>query len=340
MSGEQELEQRLAAIEQVFDIQKIATQGQDSSDIEKYYRESSWAYHVFHSGLGAIHMALNADGVFDREGYYGQPNAVAEWLTSTTKKVLELASGNGFNACHLAKMFPDLKFTGIDLVRSEIDFAKKHIHGTDNLTFLQGDFHSLPFNDNTFDVAYVIESICHSTDMRKALSEAYRVLRTDGVLIVVDAWQTAACDQLSPLVQKAANLAQQSMAVGKPWKLNEWLQLAKRVGFIQEFDKDFTAAIMPNLFRFEHMATRYFAHPHLARIAARILPSRLLQNAIAGYLMPLTVDAGAHTYRMVVLRRPGIDRKAVDEKTNRTIAAAGGRIDGGRNHIRDSVLSP
>ena len=93
--------------------------------------------------------------------------------------------------------------------------------------------------------------------------------------------------------------------MGKPWKLDEWLELSRQVGFIQESNEDFTAAIMPNLFRFERMAARYFAHPMLARIATRIMPTRLIENAIAGYLMPLTVGAGAHTYRMIVLSRPG-----------------------------------
>lgn len=304
MIDEQELEERLAVIQEVFDIQRIESQGQDSSDIARYYTASSWGYRHFHSEQGAIHMALNPDGIFDREGYYGQPNAIAKWFTPMTREVLELASGNGFNVSFLADMFPRVQFTGIDLVKKEVKFARKRARTADNVAFLQGNFHNMPFGDCTFDLVYVIESICHATNMHQALAEAYRVLRADGVFIVVDAWQTGTYDRLSPVVQRAARLTQQSMAVGKPWKFNEWLKLSQSVGFSQEFDEDFTEAIMPNLLRFEHMAARYFAHPYLARIAARVLPSRLLQNAIAGYLMPLTVGAGAHTYRMVVLRRP------------------------------------
>jgi len=304
MSQDQELERRLATIREIFNTQKIMTHGQDFSDIEKYYRQSSWGYRFFHSEHGAIHMALNPDGVFAREGYYGQPNAVAKWFTPKTKKVLELASGNGFNTHYLAKRYPDIEFTGLDLVRSEVEFAKKRARGLHNLTFLRCNFQELPFDDNSFDLLYVVESICHATDMRRALSEAHRVLRTDGTLIVIDAWQTEIFDELSPLVQEAATLTQRSMAVGKPWRLDEWLQLCKKTGFMEEYDEDLTADIMPNLLRFEHMARRYFARSYLARIAVHILPARLLENAIAGYLMPLTVSAGAHTYRMVVLRRP------------------------------------
>ena len=320
-SDDQELEKRLAAIEKVFNIRRIATRGQDSFDIESYYKESYWAYRAFHSKRGAIHMALNPDGVFSRDGYYGQPNAVANWFTPTTRQVLELASGNGFNAHYLARRFPRLELTGIDLTRPEVGFARKRANGIDNLTFLQGNFQNLPFDASTFDLAYVIESICHATDMHQALSEAYRVLRPNGVFIVIDAWQTEIFNQLSPLVQTAATLTQQSMSVGKPWKLDRWLELSEEIGFIPESDQDLTAEIMPNLLRFEHMATRYFAHPYIARVAAQILPSRLLENAIAGYLMPLTVRAGAHTYRMVVFRRlREVLGGPVDEKTVPTIS--------------------
>ena len=337
MSDEQELQQRMAVIQKVFNTEKIATHGQDLFDIGQYYRESSWGYRFFHSGQGAIHMALNPEGTFDKEGYYGQPNAIAKWFTPKTGEVLELASGNGFNARFLARKFPEVQFTGIDLVRSEVDFAKRRAHGVANSKFFQGDFQELPFHDNAFDLVYVIESICHATDMHQALSEAHRVLRPDGVFIVFDAWQTEIFDQLPPPVQKAATLTQQSMAVGNPWKLDEWMRLSEQIGFIQESGEDFTAAIMPNLLRFEHMAARYFDHPYLARIAARILPRRLQENAIAGYLMPLTVGAGAHTYRMVVLTRPEVRGGPVDERTTRTLSTSGS-TDGNSSHVLGSPL--
>ena len=248
-------------------------------------------------------MALNPDGAFTQDGYYGQPNAVANWLTSNTEQVLELASGKGFNAQYLAGRFPGVELTGIDLTESQVRLARKRSREIGNVTFLQGNFEDLPFEDSSFDLVFVIESICHATDMRQALSEAYRVLRPKGTFIVIDAWRTNVFDRLSLLIRKAAVLTEQSMSVGKPWKFDDWLELAKKVGFAQEADEDFTAAIMPNLFRFEHMAIRYFSHLHVARITARILSTRLLENAIAGYLMPLTVHAGAHTYRMVVFER-------------------------------------
>jgi len=304
MIDEKELGQRLAMIERIFDTEKLTGRGQDAGDIAQYYRQSFWGYRLLHSEQGSIHMALNPDGVFDRQGYYGQPKAVASWFTASTKAVLELASGNGFNTRYLAATYPAIAFTGIDLVPSEVSFATKRAGKLHNLSYLQGNFQKLPFEDASFDLAYVVESLCHATDMHQALAEAQRVLRPGGLFIVVDAWQATVYNQLSPLVQRAATLTQRAMAVGRPWKLDAWLQATDEAGFVQESDEDLTMAILPNLKRFERMAARYFAHPVLARMAAGVIPIRLIQNAIAGYLMPLTVAAGAHTYRMIVLKRP------------------------------------
>lgn len=246
-------------------------------------------------------MALNPEGVFDRHGYLGQARKIISWLEPNMSAVLELACGNGFNIRHLAHEFPAIEFTGIDIVFKQLKFASKR--SLFNSRFIEANFQELPFNVSHFDLVYVIESLCHATDMSAALAEAYRVLRPKGVFIVIDAWRTRTFDELPDSVQKAADITQQAMAVGRPWRFDEWLAEAMVEGFELIADEDLTSAIMPNLHRFEDMATRYFSHPRQARLWARLAPTRLVENAIAGYLMPLTVGAGAHTYRMVVLRR-------------------------------------
>jgi hypothetical protein len=47
--------------------------------------------------------------------------------------------------------------------------------------------------------------------------------------------------------------------------------------------------------------TRYLAHPTRARVLRRVLPEPLLTNVIAAYLLPVIVDAGVHTYRLIAL---------------------------------------
>lgn len=134
-------------------------------------------------------MALNPDGVFDKDGYYGQARIVQGYLRGGQERVLELASGKGFNSTYLARANPDQTCIGVDLTPKHIAMAKRADHDLPNLGFQLGDFQALPFKSSSFDLAFVCESICHATDMEKALSEAHRVLRPGSKLIVFDGFR-------------------------------------------------------------------------------------------------------------------------------------------------------
>ena len=67
---------------------------------------------------------------------------------------------------------------------------------------------------------------------------------------------------------------------------------------------DLTAQIEPNLERLAaHRAALRVAAAAARGCARAIVPEALLMNAVAAYLMPLVVQAGAHTYRLLVLER-------------------------------------
>jgi hypothetical protein len=68
-------------------------------------------------------------------------------------------------------------------------------------------------------------------------------------------------------------------------------------------DLDLTDQITPNLARLAALAERFVSRPRLARVARLVVSDALLMNAVAAYLMPLVVEAGAHTYRLLTLER-------------------------------------
>ena len=55
--------------------------------------------------------------------------------------------------------------------------------GKNNDYVIVGDFHDLKFNDNIFDVLFC-NSIDHSYNIGKFLSESYRVLKDDGIFLL------------------------------------------------------------------------------------------------------------------------------------------------------------
>jgi hypothetical protein len=78
---------------------------------------------------------------------------------------------------------------------------------------------------------------------------------------------------------------------------------ARRCGLRVTEELDLTAQVEPNLARLEALARRFVSRPRVARAARFVAPRSLLMNAVAAYLMPLAVAAGAHTYRLLVLER-------------------------------------
>lgn len=299
----EELSRRLEAIERVFDTRLLEGRGASDAEIACYYEQSRWAYRIFHSNDGAMHMALNPDGVFDADGYLGQARSVERLFSPGTESVLELAAGRGFNLCYLAERHPQTSFTGVDLVAQHVVAARARAKDLPNARFLAADFQRLPFDAGAFDTVFAVESLCHATDLDRALEEAHRVLRPDGLFVVIDGWRTASFATLPAEARRAAAATEQAMSVGRPREIDGWLEAVAGTGFELIEDRDLTQQILPTVRRLERIARVIIGHPRMARAAQRVLPERFLMNAIAVYLMQLTLVGGAHTYRLVALRR-------------------------------------
>lgn len=287
----------------IFDLSRLEGQGSTPTAIRRYYERSRPGYRFVHSDQGAMHMALNPDGTFDRAGFEGQVLLVHERLEPGTRDVLELACGNGYNLARLAERNPGVRFVGIDLIASQVGRARAALADLPLADARIGDFQSLAVGDGSQDCLYVIESLCHATDLPQALSEMARVLRPDGRAIVIDGWRTAGFAELPVEVRDATVAVERAMAVASGTSLPEWkAEAAEHELYVIE-ERDLTAQIAPNLARLEAIAERFVSHPRLARLARAVVPDALLMNAVAAYLMPLVVRAEAHTYRLIVLER-------------------------------------
>ena len=106
----------------------------------------------------------------------------------STDKVLDAGCGVGGSSIWLAKQ-KRVKVIGITLSEKQIKEAKKLAKrvGVDGeVEFQLKDFLKTGFEDNSFDVVWAIESVCHTENKIDFLLEAYRILRSGGRLIVAD----------------------------------------------------------------------------------------------------------------------------------------------------------
>lgn len=99
------------------------------------------------------------------------------------KKVLDIASGEGFGSAFLAKSATSV--IGVDVSEEAINHANEK-YRIQNLQFLKSNATQLPFNDNFFDVIVSFETLEHinEVDQQLFLSEVSRTICQDGLLII------------------------------------------------------------------------------------------------------------------------------------------------------------
>ncbi len=117
----------------------------------------------------------------------GNPTAIAELKVGET--VLDLGSGAGIDVFLAAnKVGPKGRVIGVDMTKEMIDKASAiaKSNGYENIEFRLGEIEKLPVDDGSVDTVISNCVINLSPDKSKVFREAYRVLQTEGNLVVSD----------------------------------------------------------------------------------------------------------------------------------------------------------
>ena len=117
-------------------------------------------------------------------------DAMMDWLAPRPgQKLLDVAGGTGDVAFRFLKRAPGASATVLDLTEQMLIAGRKRAEAdrmADRLDWVVGDAMALPFATNTFDVYTISFGIRNVTRIPDALSEAYRVLRPGGRLMVLE----------------------------------------------------------------------------------------------------------------------------------------------------------
>ncbi len=117
-------------------------------------------------------------------------DAMMDWLAPRPgQRLLDVAGGTGDIAFRFLKRAGDAHATVFDMTQSMLDEGRKRAEAAqmaDSLDWVCGDAMALPFDDNQFDVYTISFGIRNVTRIGDALSEAYRVLRPGGRLMVLE----------------------------------------------------------------------------------------------------------------------------------------------------------
>lgn len=103
----------------------------------------------------------------------------------TGDHLLDLATGTGDLALDALKAVPGVTVTGADFTDEMLAIARRRPRG-DEVTWVHADALDLPFGDASFDAVthgYLMRNI---TDIPRALSEQFRVLRPGGRVVALE----------------------------------------------------------------------------------------------------------------------------------------------------------
>ena len=131
--------------------------------------------------------------------------AMMDWLAPRRGQTLiDVAGGTGDVSFKFLNRAGSGHATVLDLTENMLIEGRKRAEASEmeqSLDWLVGDAMALPFSDNSFDVYTISFGIRNVTRPEGALSEAFRVLRPGGRLMVLEFSQIPV-----PLVQKAYDL--------------------------------------------------------------------------------------------------------------------------------------
>ena len=117
-------------------------------------------------------------------------DALMDWLVPRDgQRLLDVAGGTGDVAFRFLSHAPGASATVLDMTESMLIEGQKRAEAAqmaEKLDWIVGDAMALPFEDNTFDRYTISFGIRNVTRIPDALSEAFRVLRPGGRLMVLE----------------------------------------------------------------------------------------------------------------------------------------------------------
>ena len=205
--------------------------------------------------------------------------------------------GSVSNIAFLARRNPHVTFEGIDLSLKPL----KRYAKIPNAHFQLGDYHDLSaLEDDAYDIAFVVEALCYSTNKLQVLREVKKKLRRDGLFIVIDGYRKDRAAPLSP----SESLMWKLIEMG--WSLDMFECVKDVESYMREeysiaLAKDATQNVLPSAIRSARKIRDYYAHPAFARAVNKLLSDRV-RSSISPYLAPTSFRRQIGCYYIHVLK--------------------------------------
>jgi len=127
-------------------------------------------------------LSLNIDKIWRKK-------SIKFLSRENTKNILDVATGTGDFAIQIYKRLKPEKIIGIDISKGMLKVGEEKVKKkqlSEIITFEEGDSENLQFPDNHFDAVTVAFGVRNFENLKKGISEMFRVLKPNGELIVLE----------------------------------------------------------------------------------------------------------------------------------------------------------
>ncbi|MEO1186898.1 MAG: methyltransferase domain-containing protein [Cyanobacteria bacterium J06636_27] len=222
-----------------------------SQQIQQFYDASSglwediWGEHMHHGYYGA-------DGKEQKERRTAQIDLIEELLrwseVQQAENILDVGCGIGGSSLYLAQKY-NANATGITLSPVQARRASERAIEfglQDRANFQVADALNMPFEDNSFDLVWSLESGEHMPDKQKFLQECYRVLKPGGKLILVT-WCHRSTNESTLTADEKKHLEQIYEVYCLPYviSLPEYEEIARQLPLQNIRTADWSTAVAP-----------------------------------------------------------------------------------------------
>lgn len=276
--------------------------------VQKYYDATQVFYEIFWHGKAlGLHYGFWLDGVRSRKEAILKENEVLADFAGVKQNdlVLDAGCGIGGSSVWLAKE-RGANVVGLNIVNKQItkgkDLVKKR-KLAQRVSFVKGDYQQLPFNNEVFDVYWSLESIEHVTNLKDLMTEAFRVLKPGGKIIIATFLGNR--EDISPEQARQIAIARSVAGVFNDFctvKASE--EIMKEVGFVNLKNLDMTEKIIKSAEQMTKMCRRLGVPAAKALSAVHAVSPIMVPNNQWGTYQEGLFKSGAISYNVLLATKP------------------------------------
>jgi len=193
-----------------------------------------------------VNQVRNPKGIFGKiiaRGMNKGHAGLAEWGLSNIRLkvdmyVLDVGCGGGVNIKNFAKVVTKGKVFGVDYSAASVEVSKevnKEYINSGRVEIHHSSVSELPFDESTFDLVSGFESYYFWPDLINDLKEIYRVLKINGILLLINEGYKCEHKKKRKIAEKWAKLGK--FKIHSPVEYKDFLT---RAGFseIQIFEQE------------------------------------------------------------------------------------------------------